>query len=154
MGQSAAVAEHRERPRLLPIEAYDTLRPRRSVGVLLLAGTAALAVSLRMLWHVTYLPDDPPVYYWGYDIPERITVPLLLAGGAWLGVWTLLRPAGPGMKILVGILLMLWFGLVLSHLMSGYYENGTVVLREGFWVALGSFASVVAGCVVCYWPRL
>lgn len=144
----------RGRPRLLPIEAYSTLRARRSVGVLLLLGTAGLAASLRMLWHVTYLPDDPPVYYWGYEIPERVTLPLLLAGGLWLGVWTLLQPAGPGMKILLGVLLGFWFVLVLSHLLSGYYENGTVVLREGFWLAAASFGSVLAACVICYWPRL
>ncbi|HLK00041.1 MAG TPA: hypothetical protein VKU39_09055 [Streptosporangiaceae bacterium] len=142
-----------ERPRLLPIEAYSTQRPRRSVGVLLLGATAALALSLGMLWHVTYPPGEPPVYYYGYQIPERITLPLLLGGGTWLGIWTMLRPAGAGAKMLLGVLLFFWFGLAVSHLMSGYYENGVVVLREGFWLAGASFVAVVAACAVCWWPE-
>ncbi len=142
------------RPRLLPIEAYATLRPRRSVGLLLLLGAVSLAASVRMVWHVTHLPDEPPVYYWGYQIPERITLPLLIAGGLWLGGWTLLRPAGPGMKILLGVLLLFWFVLVLSELVSGYYENGVVALGGGFWVGIGSFVAVLSASVVCYWPRL
>ena len=143
-----------DRRRLLPIEAYDTLRPRRSTGVLLLLGTLGLAASLRMVWHVDYLPDDPPIYYWGSQMPERITLPLLILGGTGLGLWTLLRPAGPGTKTLLLVLLLFWVVLVLSELMSGYYENGTVVLREGFWTGLGSFGSVVAGTAVSFWPRL
>jgi len=153
VGQSAPVTEG-ARPKLLPIEAYSPLRARRSVGILLLLGTIALVASLPMIWHVTYPPDAPAIYFWGYQIPERVTLPLLIGGGTGLGVWTLLRPAGPGMKMLIAILLVFWFVLMLSELVSGYYVNGVVVLREGFWMGTASLLLVLSGAVVCYWPRL
>ena len=153
MRQSAAVTEEGRRPRLLPIEAYSIERARRPAGVLLLAGTVLLAASVLMVWHVTYLPDEPPTYYWGYQIPERLTLPLLIGGGIGLGALTVIRPAGMGTKLLLALLVFFWSVLVLSELMSGYYESGVVVLREGFWAAMASFVAVVAGAAVAFWPR-